>query len=96
VHPRDLRRLDDELRVGVALHAGDIVADRPGEQLDVLRQVADVPAEGVGVPKEDVGAIEPSMASGRLPSADDDLAQGGLAGRGRSHDAKPFPPRARS
>ena len=42
---RRLRRLDDLLRLRVRVETGDVLGDRAGEELDVLRQVADVLAE---------------------------------------------------
>ena len=40
--PADSRRRDDQFRIGIALEAGDVLRHRSGEQLDVLRQVADM------------------------------------------------------
>src|SRR5581483_3080527 len=79
VEPGELRRLDHRFGIGMA-EARDIVADAPGEKLDVLRQIANMPAAIGRVPDRDVGAVEPDIAACGSPSARDAPCQGGLAG----------------
>ena len=59
-----------------------------GEQLHVLRQIADVPAERVAIPARDVGAVEPDHAGLRLPDAEDQPDQRGLARSARPDHAE--------
>ena len=56
--------------VGVFLEARDVLRDGAGEQFDVLRQIADVPAERVGRPLVERRAVEADLAARRPPDAD--------------------------
>ena len=60
--PRTMRS-----EVAPAREPRDVFGDRAGEQLHVLRQVADVPAERVAIPARDVGAVEAHDAGLRAP-----------------------------
>ena len=62
------------------------------EQLDVLRQVADVAAERLGLPLIERGAVEANRSPLRQPGADESPRERRLAGRGRADDAKARPP----
>ena len=64
VHAGELRRLDHGF-VGRVGQARDVVAHGAGEQLDVLRQVADMAAEVGRDPSVHLGAVEADMARGR-------------------------------
>ena len=44
-------------------HAGDVLGHRAGKQLDILRQVADMTAEIVGLPLVEGGAVEAYRAA---------------------------------
>ena len=63
MHAGELRGLND-LLVGAILESADIGRDRIGEQLDVLRQIAEVTAEGVLRPGRDIGAIKAHSTCG--------------------------------
>jgi hypothetical protein len=89
VRVRELRRLDDGGVVDRA-EPGDVLGDRAGEQLDVLRQVADVRAELVAVPLGDVGAVEAHRSRLRLPDAEHEPRQRRLARRARADEAEAF------
>ncbi len=68
--PAMLRRLDD-LGIGPGSEAADVGGDRIGEELDILRQIAEITAERLARPGRNVGAIEPHRARGRPQHADD-------------------------
>ena len=72
----------------VRLEAGDVVADGAGEQLGVLRQVADVAAEVLAVPGENVGPVEADIAVVGLPDAHHQPRERRLAGARRTDDAQ--------
>ena len=74
--------------VGLGIEAADVLRDGAGEQLDVLRQVADMAAEHVGRPLVERGAVEPHLAADRLPDADQRADQRRLAGAARADDAE--------
>ena len=77
----------DDDRGGVRrAHAGDVLGDGAGEELDVLRQIAHVPAQLVARPGGNVGAIEAHGAARRRPDADDQSRQGRLARRAGADD----------
>ena len=62
---RPLCRRDDRVRIGLRLEARDVLRDRAVEQLDVLRQIADVPAERLGRPLIERRAVEADAAAHR-------------------------------
>ena len=74
--------------VGVGIEAADILGDGTGEQLDILRQIADMAAEHVGRPLVERRAIEPHLAAHRLPDADQRPHQRRLARAARPDDAE--------
>ena len=61
------------------LQPRDVGRDAAGEQLHVLRQVADGAAECIAVPARDVGAIQAHRAGLRLADAQQQPQQRGLA-----------------
>ena len=66
----------------------DVLAHGAGEELDVLRQVADVLAERVAVPARDVRAVQADGARLRPPQAEQQAQQRRLARR-RSRRSRP-------
>ena len=60
----------------------------PREERHVLRQIADVLAERVALPARDVGAVEPHASRLRLPQAEHQPQQRGLARRARPDEAE--------
>ena len=79
---------DDLLGSGPHREAGDVLRHRAGEQLDVLRQVADVAAERLRRPLVERRAVEPDLAAHRLPDADQGAGERGLARGARADDAE--------
>ena len=71
--------------------ARDVVAHDAGEELRVLRQVADVRAELGPRPGGEVGAVEADDAGGRLHRADNQPCEARLAGPRRAEDASASP-----
>ena len=87
----DARRLccrEDGLRIGVLVEAADVFGNRPVEQFDVLRQIADVAAERLDIPLLERGLVEPDRAAQRGPGADEGAHQRRLAGRARPDHAQ--------
>ena len=58
VHAGRLCGSNDALAAGVGIEAGDVFSDRSVEQLDVLRQVADMLAKDVRAPLVESGSVE--------------------------------------
>ena len=83
-------RVLDPGRVRVA-ETGDVLGQRSGEDLDVLRQVADVRAELALVPLRDVGTVEPDTTALRRPQADQEAGERRLAAGRRPDDAEDGP-----
>ena len=69
VHARLLGRLMTASGSALGLEAGDVLADGAVEQLDVLRQVADVPAERLGRPLIERRPVQAHAAPRRPPHA---------------------------
>ena len=80
---------DDRLGVGLGLEAGDILSDGAGEQLHVLRQIADMLAERFRIPLLEGGAVEAYLAAHRRPDADEQPGERRLARGARPDDAEP-------
>ncbi len=98
VRVREPRRANDPLRglgAGRCAEARDVLADRAGEQLDVLRQIADVLAERIAIPARRIGAVEPHAARLRPPQTEQQANQSRLAGRAGADDAEAFAGRER-
>ena len=90
VHAGGLRRRDHRLGRRVGLEARDVLRHRAGEQLDVLRQIADVRAELGRCPLVECRAVETHLAAHRGPDADDHACERGLARGARPDDAQPL------
>ena len=71
---------DDRVAFGVGIEARDILGDGAVEQLDILRQVAQMASERIGRPLVERSTIEPNRAPLRQPGADQRPRQGRLAG----------------
>ena len=69
MHAGSLRRADDLLRVSRGIKPRDVLADRPGKELDVLRRIADVPAKRLFIPLVERRAVEANLATCGLPNA---------------------------
>ncbi len=83
-------RLQHRVGVGREAHARNVLGHAPVEQVDGLRDEADVTAEQLRVPLLELGAVEPHAALRRQPQADEGAHQGGLAGAARADDAERF------
>ncbi len=68
--------------------ARDIFGDRPVEQLDRLRQMADGVCQGLGRVVRDHRLVEADFSARRLPGPDEGAHQGRLAAAARSDDAE--------
>ena len=82
-------RLHDRFIVD-GLHPRDVVAYRAGEQLDVLRQKADMLSELRRIPMVDRRAVKPDLADIRNRKSDHQAAQRALACAGRTDDCQSF------
>ena len=91
MHAGRLAGGDDRVARRVVLEARDILPDRAGEQLDILRQVADVLAELGRHPLIERGAVEADLAARGRPHADDHARKRRFAGRARADYAEPSP-----
>src|SRR6185312_3641632 len=80
----------DRFRRGVP-EAGNIVPYRALEELDVLRQIADMLSEIRAVPCIDVGAVETHRSRVWLPYADQHACKGRLACGARPDQTQRFP-----
>jgi hypothetical protein len=79
---------NDGIGVRRILEAADILRHRTVEQFDILRHVADMPAERFGGPLIERRAIEPDVAAHRPPDSDQHARQRRLARCGRSDNAQ--------
>ena len=70
MHADSFGRGNHGLGVGVRFEASDILRHCAGQQLHVLRQIADVTAKRVRRPLIEGSAIEAHVAAHRLPDAD--------------------------
>ncbi len=61
---RPLRRLDDCLIGGLRVETRDILSNRPRQQLNILRKIADGPADLVFIPRAQVRTIDCNRAAG--------------------------------
>ena len=70
MHAGELGGLDDLFRRRILAEAGNVFRDRTGEQLNRLRQVAEMLAEFVGIPVLQVGAVQADGAGrgGQTPT----------------------------
>ncbi|MNL21845.1 hypothetical protein D3C87_1431570 [compost metagenome] len=74
--------------VEIAGEAGDVFTDGAGHQAAVLRKIADMAGQGLGVPVGVAGLIDADMAAVRRKGARDHARQGGLACAGRTDHAE--------
>src|SRR5262245_14232047 len=84
---RKLCRLDDPPRVQVA-ESRDVGGDRAAEQLDILREAADIAAEGIPRPFRDLRAVETNGSDAGLLQADQQPEQCRFPRAARPDDAK--------
>ena len=85
------RRANDPFRsfgAGRCAQARDVLADRSGEQLDVLRQIADVLAERLAIPARRVEAVETDATRLRPRQTEQQPNQSRLAGRAGADDTE--------
>ena len=80
---------DDRLRGRMWRKPRNVLRDRSGQQLDVLRQVADMLPERLGRPLIVGRAVEADPAARRLPHADQHAREARLARPARADDAEP-------
>ena len=85
-----LRRRDHLRRVRLRLQPGDVLRDRAGEQLHVLRQVADMLAQRLGRPLVERRPIDPDLAGDGPPDADEGPGQRRLARGAGADDPQPL------
>ncbi len=90
MHAGALGGFDDGFVGCVFAHAGDVLFDGAVEQLDALRQIADMLAGILARPVIEVGAIEADGAMLRHVDADHGFGEGGFASGRRADDAKAF------
>ncbi len=67
---------------------GDVLSHRAVEELDILRQVADMPAELIGLPLRKLRAVEPHTARKRRQDADQRPRQRRFSGAAWADDAE--------
>ena len=72
-------RGNDRIGIGLRLEPANVFGNRAIEQLDVLRQIADMPAKVLRRPLVERCAVKPHLAPDRLPNADNKPRQRGLA-----------------
>jgi hypothetical protein len=84
---RPARGGDDLFGVGL-VQAGDVFRHRPGEQLHVLRQIADVAPQPLARPLPEFRAVQANLAAARPPAPGDQARQGGFSATARSDDAE--------
>src|SRR5262245_33459973 len=77
------------------IEASDVLSNGSVEQLDVLWQVADVPAKLAAMPLVQSSAIKPDLTTRERPYADQGTSQRRLAGSTRPDDPQGLPRRQR-
>ncbi|MNZ83096.1 hypothetical protein D3C78_1018160 [compost metagenome] len=80
------RRLHHRDRVEIA-KAGDILADAAFEQLNVLRQIADIRSQFGALPTEDIGTVQTHLAMRGRPDPQQRPGQSRLARTARADEA---------
>ena len=81
----------DDRRCGrLRLEAGDVLGHRAGEQLHVLRQVAEMRSQRFRRPLVECRAVDPHPAADGSPHAHKNARQRRLARRARSDDSQPL------
>ena len=64
------------VRLRLRLEAGDVLGDGAGEELNVLRQVADMFSERLRRPLTECRPVEAHLASESWPDADEEPGEG--------------------
>ena len=90
MHAGRLGRGDHRVCRRVGIEARDVLGDGAAEQLHVLRQIADVRPQGFRRPLIERGAVDPDLALGGRPDADDGPRQGRLSRRAGADHAQPL------
>ena len=85
----DLRGLQDGIRARMFVEAADVLRHGAVEQADILRQIADMPAEILVAPLIERRAVKPHGAAMRRPDSNQRLRERGLAGRARAQERQP-------
>ena len=80
------RRRHHRVGIGMRGEPGDVLGHRAVEELDILRQVADMPAELVWLPLRQFGAVEPDAALERRQDADERARERRFSGAARPDD----------
>ena len=88
MHADGLCRSDYGFVVGLRLEAGNVLGHRSGEQLDILRQISDMPAERVRQPLVKRGAVKTHVSAHRLPDADKQAGERRFSGAAGPDNAK--------
>ncbi|MNV47077.1 hypothetical protein D3C71_1389320 [compost metagenome] len=87
MHAGTLRRLHDLVRVDLA-QPRDVVGDGAGEQLDILRHIAEPGAEFFARPLREVDVVQPHDTCVGPPQAGQQAHQGRLAGTAGAGDGQ--------
>src|SRR5262249_42731716 len=82
---------DDGVRLERRRETGDVLGDGAVEQLDVLRQIADVRPEALRRPLLERRPVEPDLSARRRPYADDAARQRRFSRGARPDDAETLP-----
>ena len=90
MHARQPGRLDHVVVVVLAAEAADIGGNGVGEQLDVLRQIAEMTAERFARPDRDIGAVEAHRPGGGASTPTIWRASVDLPAPGRADHAQHF------
>jgi superfamily II DNA/RNA helicase len=80
-------RADYPLRISRGIKTRDVLGDRPGKELDILGQIADVAPKRLLAPLVERRAVETDLAARRLPDADEKPGQRRFSSRARPDDA---------
>ena len=90
VRAGELRRVADLLHRRTGLAVADIVRHRPGEEVHVLLDDADRPAQGREIERTDILSVEGDLARGKIIEAGDQAAHRGLAAARGTDDRHVF------
>src|SRR5215469_14017339 len=75
----DARGFQYGFRSRTLIEARDVLGDSAVEERDILRQVADVPPEVIGIPLVEGGVVDPHDTAGGRPYTDQCPRQRGLS-----------------
>ena len=79
------RGLDDEIGVAV-LEPRDVLRDRAGEQLHVLRQISDIAPKLLRIPMAEIIAVEAHRSAQNRPNADENAREARFSGGAGADD----------